>query len=330
MSTALDHDLERVLFVDVSEVDRDSGKFANQGQLAPERVDADGFEADEFFQVCEPHGIARQTTQLRQGSGLDPISTDTATTHMVCGSHMGVGEDKDLVLRVQRSFADQARAQKVLTEANARRRTAQDDMCRKNIRLVRDVLRLFNTDYRRDCSQASWRGPYIPRGVQQQWKAMCADTFGETAPSTFGTQDHGYLYRIVVRASYKWDPSVVDRKLRRLETCSRCCGSLETIASFFSQDEKPNCRGCSHNAADVALYPADEAEHTQDAMEVLRKIDAFPWATRIEAERHRADATEDNANGWLCTHATKALQHGRGVRRLKEDGRYEIKVGGAF
>ena len=147
--------------------------------------------------------------------------------------------------------------------AGERLAAARHNMCQRNVTLVRDVLRLFSAKYRHENTRPLWPRTYIPSVVKEEWERMCDDTFGPStgvAPPTYGTGPHGHLYRIVVRASYHWDSRLVDRKLRRLETCSKCACSLKTIASFFGSAEQPNCRGCSHNAADVALYPADQAK----------------------------------------------------------------------
>ena len=153
---------------------------------------------------------------------------------------------------------------------------------------------------------------------------MCDDTFGPStgvAPPTYGTGPHGHLYRIVVRASYHWDSRLVDRKLRRLETCSKCACSLKSIASFFSSAEQPNCRGCSHNAA---LYPADQAKREHRTMTVLSAIDAAATsgggrAVRGEAAvRHELEAVR-RARDAALQERDDAIRHKEEAIRHKQE-----------
>ena len=116
--------------------------------------------------------------------------------------------------------------------AGERLAAARHNMCQRNVTLVRDVLRLFSAKYRHENTRPLWPRTYIPSVVKEEWERMCDDTFGPStgvAPPTYGTGPHGHLYKIIVRASYHWDSRVVDRKLRRLETCSKCACSLKTI-----------------------------------------------------------------------------------------------------
>ena len=149
---------------------------------------------------------------------------------------------------------------------------------------------------------------------------MCDDVFAGAAPPTYGTDSNGHLYRIIVRASYHWDDRVVDRKLRRLETCSKCACSLKSIASFFSSAEQPNCRGCSHNAA---LYPADQAKREHRTMTVLSAIDAAATsgggrAVREAAVRHELEAVR-RARDAALQERDDAIRHKEEAIRHKQE-----------
>ena len=59
-----------------------------------------------------------------------------------------VGEDTEFVARVRQSTIHQATADKELSVAGERLVAARHNMRQRNMTLIRDVLRLFNTKYR--------------------------------------------------------------------------------------------------------------------------------------------------------------------------------------
>ena len=110
------------------------------------------------------------------------------------------------------------------------------------------------------------------------------------------------------------------RRVEGLTKCPKCTASWTKIQrgiADFGED-------CAHGANSVIEIPPN-SEHP--ATQIIEKIGELPWRTIIDKYRNSADYTDADAEGWWLR-PDGADFSSIGIRALKEEGRYEVEVGG--